>query len=191
MDIFWQLAAELLIKPVETSLAIYADEGEGSELSHQHLLESLRELQFIGKSIDEQTFQVGAQFFSQLIFVGCAPHVPVTPEESEHYLRIEIPRLLVPTLFAHAQPRPVRCLHCKQSDTTWFDQYKSKESNSLKCMHCGELSAFDRLNFHKRACFAQYIIRILPVHESEAAPTDSLLNKLRNQLGIKFGFAYI
>ena len=180
-----------MIKPFDASLAIYADDGEDAEPIHQRLLDTLRALQFIGKSIDEQTYRVGAQFFNHLSFVGCAPHVPVTPEESEQYLRIEIPGLLSPTLFASARPRPVRCLHCKQSDATWFDQYKSKERNSLKCLHCGELSAFSKLDFHKRACFTQNIIRILPVHESEAVPTDSLLNELRNQLGIKFGFAYI
>lgn len=146
-------------------------------------------MEFIDEALEDRRYLSGKQFLNQLSFLGCAPNIVFKPEQGEHFLRIDIPQLTAPTLFLGERTKPVICPQCKQIIDDWASQLS--QGRYATCPHCKAVSPPTQLNFRRKACFTQHIIRISPIFESEAVPNKTLLDQLKSRLDLQFYFAYL
>ena len=176
--------------PPTPSLAIYSTDL-APQLKNDATPEALRALGFIGEQLDERQYLTGDQFLHHICFVGCAPNIALEPAQGEHYLRVDIPHLDAPSLFTAPRTQPVHCPQCKAIIEDWAKQLNPAGVKDVVCPHCDSTSPARTLNFRKKACFTQQLIRISPVFESEAIPNKTLLASLTKLLGLRFQFAYL
>ena len=143
----------------------------------------------LGGRLGPCLFLTGPELFRHISFLGCAPQIPLTPGESEQFLRIYLPRLKRAQLFAADNARIPVCLHCRTPYTGWRAELKAGKQ-ALRCEHCGEQTASTDLKLGKRACYSQHVVQIAPVFEGEAVPTQILLDALENHFDAPFAYAY-
>jgi hypothetical protein len=124
-------------------------------------------------------------------FLGCAPSLPLKPEEGDGYLRISLPVLDAPTLFVSKNVRPVICPACNARIDRWVDNIVLAKAPVVDCPQCKKVTSLQKFNLRKRACFTRTIIQILPVFEAEAVPADFFVNSLNQEFDASFKVAFI
>lgn len=145
----------------------------------------------IGKPVDDFVFLTGERFIDFITFMGCAPRIPLSPDESEHYLRITVPVLDSARLFCAPSCRTPACDSCRAPITNWKELLYPSMHGEFSCPAChAELHA-NTLNVGKRACYSRSVAQISPVFESEAIPSEHLLSALSEQLDTPFRYAFV
>ena len=163
---------------------------DSSHIAHAELIGLLKSIELIGNPIATSQFLAGPRFFSQITFLGCAPNIQVDPKQGTQHIRIAVPELSKPELFsARRAPAPV-CPSCKQEIEHWKQHIGATENGDMICPRCHVSTPVSHLNLRKRACFSKYIIRITPVFESEALPTDGLMDTLSKTFNARFTYAF-
>lgn len=146
---------------------------------------------FLGEPLAENSFLTGERIFDYISFLGCAPNLPLTPEEGNGYLRIVLLALEEPALFLSEKVRPVKCPECAARIDNWVEYIVPDYGPDLSCPQCEKATPLQNLQFRKRACFSRTIIQILPIFESEAVPADSFINALNAEFDARFEIAFI
>ena len=59
------------------------------------------------------------------------------------------------------------------------------------CPHCGQPLPFERIDWRRSAAYGRVFIEISNVYESEAVPTDALLEGLREFSGTAWDYGYL
>lgn len=172
-----------------SSLTLYATASPAA-IDHVRLIEHLESLQLIARPLSETQFLAGERFFHYITFLGCSPAIPLLPEQGEHYIRISVPRLDKPQLFYSLRAHPPLCPACKAPLADWKQTIQMASEGQIECESCQYVANIDQLHFRKRACYAQAVIRIEPVFESEAIPDTALLTALATEFGGEFKYAY-
>lgn len=150
----------------------------------------LAELGLIGAPCGPQTYLAGKRFFDHITFLGCSPRLALRPEAGDDHLRIELFALATPRLFASANAHTPLCPECRQALADWRTVIAQSKNGQMNCGHCGAVIPIDVLNFRRRACYARTLVRISPVFESEAIPTETLLDSIEDRLAMRLRYAY-
>jgi hypothetical protein len=145
----------------------------------------------LGKHLDKNIFLPGEQFFNHITFMGCAPNIPLTPEQGENHIKIQIITLNSPILLADENSPTPLCSGCGTRLLLWKKLIKRARSSQIRCDACHTHLAIQDINFRKRACYSQTAIGVGPVFESEAQPGEGLMNKLAETCNTRFSYAYI
>lgn len=180
----------LPISKLFPALAIYVASPD-TPLDQRALRAKLVSMGFLGEPLAKNSFLSGKRFFDHISFIGCAPNLPLTPEEGNDYLSIVILALDEPALFLSEKVRPVSCAACNGKIEDWVEYIILDNAPVLACPQCQEATLIQNLHFRKRACFSRTIIQILPIFESEAVPADSFINALNAEFDARFEIAFI
>jgi hypothetical protein len=171
------------------SLTLYAA-TDSRHIAHAELIDLLKSIELIGNPVATSQFLAGPRFFSQIVFLGCAPNILIDPKQGTQHIRIAVPVLSKPELFsARLAPAPV-CPACKQEIEHWKQHIGATENGEIICPRCHVSTPVSHLNLRKRACFSKHIIRIAPVFESEAVPADGLMDTLSKIFSVHFTYAF-
>ena len=172
------------------SLTLYTQYNSVGSI-HAELIEALTSLGFIGDPLHASQFLTGPHFFKYITFLGCAPSIPVLPAQGPQFIRVSIPALTKPGLFAGSRAPAPLCSSCKHALDNWKQDIERSENDEITCPRCQASTAVSYLNLRKRACFSQNIVRIEPIFESEALPANGLLETLNKEFDARFAYAYI
>jgi hypothetical protein len=159
--------------------------------SREATIEHLDRSGFIGEAFDaggKQGFLIGERFLQQLTFMGCSPHIELSPPEdggSFCHVRIRGP-LQEPILLAGRNAQPPRCASCRGRVEAWRESLAAWRRRPAEaqviCPRCGKAQHPMDLDWKKQAGCGRLLIEIADVFPGEAVPVASLLKGLE-QLG--------
>ena len=170
------------------SLTLFAREDSASP-ERAKLIARLQSIGLLGQQLDSSLFLSGTELFQHISFLGCAPSIPLTPGESDQFLRIQVPKLERAHLFTADNTRVPVCNTCRTPFAAWQSQLKGG-AHILHCSNCRERTSVMDLKLGKRACYSRQIIQVAPVFEGEAVPSQNLLNELERCFDTPFAYAY-
>ena len=170
------------------SLTLFAREDAASP-AHADLIARLQSIGLLGKPLATSLFLTGPEFFKHISFLGCAPNIPLIPEESDQFMRIHVRLLQRAQLFTADNARPPLCNSCRTPFAAWQAELNADQPG-LRCSHCGERTSAGDLKLGRRACYSRHVIQIAPVFEGEAVPSHILLSELEKQFDSPFAYAY-
>lgn len=171
------------------SLTLYVEYGDRVP-GHRRLIDTLSTLGLIGTELDSNVFLAGPGFFNRVSFLGCSPRLHLDPDNSDDFLHIQVPELLRPTVRAARSGGSPLCPDCRQPISDWRNQAETLAGGKIRCVDCARSYPLAAINLRKRACVSQCIVNITPVYESEAVPSDGLLESLNSALDCRFAYAY-
>ena len=150
------------------------------------LKELLSTLGLMGKPIIDRAidgtiirYEVGDKFLSLLTFMGCSPNIELEPQHDKPYCYIELEQAKAPQFIAGKNIKPTKCPHCKSL------------IHQPSCENCHKEIEPEKLNWRKTAFYASCWITIANIYALEAIPSDSLLNVLEKETGMKWKAAYV
>lgn len=179
----YQSEYSLILYPVESSLSI----------SQKQLIQTLNDIELLGKQESPQRYQLGESFLSLFCFMGCSPDIELFPRDQDTpYCYLETPE---PSDNLHCiiskQPKIPRCPHCKADLIELPQQLQQQYKPVMHCHHCDESIIPSTLNWRKTAVFAKNYILIGNIYEAEAIPDQRLLDLLEQHTQSAWRYAYI
>ena len=147
---------------------------------------------FIGDSfvISPQTeeptgYLIGDEFLKLITFLGCSPHIEVTPPEQltdwGNFCYIELQSFQEPRFYKGLNQLKCSCPSCKSRVTKNLpnlDQW-APESQQVICSKCQQTTLPEDLNWRHGAGFGQFFIRVNSIYPNEAVPTEKLMGLLK------------
>ena len=155
----------------------------------------LRQCGFLGDSLGEGRYRVGGNFFGQITFAGCSPHLKLEPAEEGDadftHLRLweeSRPRLKV----APQRGRP-RCRGCGAAVPGWKErlpQWQEDATSRWHCAECGSEMRVAELDWRQYGVAARLLVEVRQVWPGEALPGDALLRQLESGTGRSWSYAW-
>jgi len=177
-----------LLRP---SLVLYAALAD-HEVPAQSLVALLSSNGLIGRALSEHKFLAGDRFFQSISFLGCSPSIALQPQQGEVYLRIEISSFVRPVLFCAPRAHTPLCRHCGRPFLEdWPLRINQSTDGNMVCKSCDLPNRIEQLNFRRRACYSRSVVAFSPVFESEAVPSEQLMQALQSEFATPFRYAYI
>ncbi len=159
------------------------------------LLSNLKTAGFIGDSFavpssnkksEPKGYLIGEDFLKLITFLGCSPHIEVTPSESMtdggNFCYIEILQFQKPKYFKGLNHPKCSCPQCKSRVTKVLPELEQwiPDSQWVSCPKCRQNTLTENLNWRHSAGFGQFFIVVHSIYPNEAVPTDKLMNLLRS-----------
>jgi len=156
------------------------------------LVSILASLGLTGKPLTTDSWLAGEEFVSLISFLGCSPHIILTPEEGENYCRIRWLNWQHPVFLGHTRSIQPRCPHCKNRINNWkaipqIDRFDTPVS----CPQCQLTTPASGLNWRHEGGYASAALIIEPVHPHEAVPADALLSQLQHLTQCEWRYCYV
>lgn len=180
-------------------LSLYPS-GPVADDARQQVLDTLRQIGFIGERIEapgEPRYLLGEQFLSQVTFLGCSPHIEVTPPaevaeipaaaEAGKFCHVTVTRLEQPRRRIDPTARP-RCPACRKSVGL---KALSVTDGPLECPKCGAANPVADWNWRNLAAEADLFVDVWGVFTSEAVPNDAVLQALAAGTGASWSYFYV
>lgn len=136
-----------------------------------------------------QCYFAGDKFLDLITFMGCSPSISFTPDKTSDkfsFIRLITTPDEITTLTSKHTYAP-HCPGCKKAVKDWRRRITVSE---LKCPMCGETSLPWHYNWRKSAGFGRLFIEITEIYPKEAIPQQSLLDQLKNELGVEWKYFY-
>jgi len=131
-----------------------------TSIPRNRLLEYLHDCGFIGDAFSNGStadFLIGERFLQLITFMGCSPHIELTPPadgRSFCHVRIRGP-LDQPLLLAGGNAQAPRCPSCRGRIEPWrelLDEWHNQAASPIvTCPHCGEKQRPMELNWRRQA----------------------------------------
>lgn len=152
----------------------------------QTLIGALQQIGFLGNPQAARQFSTGAAYLEWVTYLGCSPQITLGEAEAATFIRIKGPDERVQFYSSpHARPR---CRACRQ--TIELQKSPVQPEEIITCPHCKTSSYVAKLDWRRKAGFVRFFIEISNIHESEAVPSDSLLEKLEHLTGQAWDYFY-
>jgi len=171
----------------QTGCLVLAPAPTGEPPERAVLLDHLRDIGFIGESFtrgQEQGFLIGDRFLQLITFMGCSPHIELTPPEdggSFCHVRLLGPEAEALLLIGRNAQAP-RCGECRGRIEDWREQseaWRQQPSlNQVSCPRCGALQRPVDLDWRRQAGAARLLLEVVDVFPGEAVPVPGLLRGL-------------
>lgn len=141
------------------------------------LLDRLHDIGLLRRDTDDDgRYGVGPQFLGLIMFLGCAPNVPLAPAAGgAEPCTIRMLSFATPVLVS-AQPMPaVRCRRCRAAVglPCAYDF-----TTRYRCANCGAAGTLAELDWRQGAGWARLFLDISGIYPHEAVPSDALLEQL-------------
>lgn len=175
-------------------LILYPTDHRFAPENLESFIVRLQSANYIGSQWHGERFLVGEEFLSVISFLGCSPSLQMEPLQDSSDLRFchfhIAPPLEQPKLTTSSTIKPPLCRHCRTALPTWYSQ--SEKSHFLKCTDCDKVSPCEDWIWRKKAmCFVRFQIDICNIFESEAVPSASLLQLLKDLSSTSWDYCYI
>lgn len=167
----------------------------------KRLLSRLHSEGFLGEAfqLDGRThYFTGTAFLSQLIFLGCSPHIETEPPSEEGeiepaarrgaFCHIHVtPVLSSPEFRTNPQAR-VRCPACRQSVPAM--ELLEAQTDLITCNKCGNKASIEAWLWRQNAGLGNLFIEVWSIHPGEAAPTEGFLQVIESAADTPWSFFY-
>ncbi|MCP4992973.1 MAG: hypothetical protein GY934_04180 [Gammaproteobacteria bacterium] len=143
-------------------------------------------------------FLAGDNFLKLICFLGCSPHIELSPPEGagDNFCHIQLHGPFDrPRLITGENTRPPRCIYCKKGGKKdWRLQIGNWEKAPMEeiyqCHHCGKSSTPDSLDWRCYGGFGRLFVEIHSIFPGEAVPSPELLSGL-GQRGEPWKYFYL
>lgn len=159
------------------------------------LLQLLDQLELITRpSHRENHYLPGDGFTSLITFLGCSPNISLLPDDtgtvdSHCFISLITETAEIKCLGYTRQCHP-KCPHCRKRIADWKNADWQQPGALCGCDKCGSQTDYALLNWKHECCFARCGFSIANIYPHEAVPTDQLLEKLQQQTGVAWDYAY-
>lgn len=152
----------------------------------------LNDIGLTGEKISD-FFLCGSQFAQLITFMGCSPHLVMTPPDdgSENFCHIRLLQFDQPKLLTGQQTAPPRCPACRFRISDWENTLKPDDVNDWDCPKCRQQTPVAHLDWRQSAGAGKILIEIKNIFPGEAVPVDKLLAALKNLSGNNWKYFYI
>lgn len=164
-------------------------------------LNSLTHLGLLGPRLQHPgyCYKAGSQFLELICFLGCSPVVLLEQglhqEDDPHWIYLQWQWHSQPVLFVGDNTRPPHCPHCRHRLDDWRTLIQQPENSPADapwiCPNCQQAMPLHNLNWRKRAAFTTIALLINGIHESEAVPSDRLLQTLQQLTANPWDYSYL
>lgn len=169
------------------------------------LLTSLQMDGFIGEPFSsvfkQQTetqsgYLIGREFLKLITFLGCSPHIAVTPPEQltdwGNFCYIEIQHFQAPKYFKGLNQPKFSCPLCKSRVTGALPELQQwlPGSQAVICPKCQQTTLAENLNWRHGGGFGRFFIVVNSIYPNEAVPTDKLMSLLNSVSGEDWDYFY-
>lgn len=176
-------------------LVLYPQTPPQKPIQYSNLLQQLG---LIGAQFElnqHPHYLVGTQFFQHIMFLGCAPFIKTelpTDLNDINFCHIELISDSAPQFFHSAMVRTPSCPQCKYAITDWQTLIAQWQRDKMPydCPQCQHTTSVMKLNWHKKAGFAQDMINIWGIFEGEAMPSDDFLFQLKQYTQVLWHYCY-
>lgn len=163
-------------------LVLYPLDPEWGGDSLSGLRHVLEQTGFIGEARQPGEFLVGTEYLSLVTYLGCSPQISLGEAEIATRIYLREPDA-APRLNAGANLKPPRCKTCRQTIPLAVARLQLQT-----CPHCSRPL---KLDWRRSAAFGRVFIEISNVYESEAIPSEALLECLHEATGVTWDYYYI
>ena len=144
-------------------------------------------------------FSAGHRFLELITFLGCSPHIEISPSKDEKtgfcYVQIAVLKTGPEYIAGGLTNRQPRCSHCRDSvpqwRTAWKRGGKNPNSVSVTCPSCGTSQALTTLHWPKDTGFAQFYLLVENIFPGEAVPVPELMALLGKFSGCDWRYFHI
>jgi hypothetical protein len=154
----------------------------------------LKELQIIGPPLAAAGFSAGEGFSRHVIYTGCAPHLVMQPpaDGSLQFCHVVLHGPFArPHLVTGPNTVPPRCPACRTRLQDWRDQRQAwDDDRPARCAACGHSCAPSALDWRGHAITGCVLVELRNVFPAEAAPSDLLMQHLREATGSAWRYAW-
>ncbi len=148
-------------------------------------------------SLGEGHYLVGEGFLQQISFMGCSPHIELTPPSDDSpfcHIRVQGP-LPQPILHLGKNAQAPRCPACRGRVDDWRKHSAVWPAQALRdcvlCPRCGSLQRPVDLIWRRSAGAGRLFIHVEDVFPGEAVPVPSLLKGLENISAGAWDYFYV
>lgn len=172
-------------------LVLYPSDPHYSWESDEAIVRVLYEAGLIATRLDKTQPEIGYlcgdRFLSLITFLGCAPNIALAPQgDGREFCFVGLPpTVATPAAHFGVNAKPAQCRACKNPVRALSDV------TEICCSHCGTPTLAWQLNWRRSACWARTVINVWNIYESEAVPSDTLLNYLANHSETPWRYCYI
>jgi hypothetical protein len=170
--------------------------------SQSALVSAMTQIGLVGKTLgslpERERFLAGERFLQLISFLGCSPHIELTPQagggDDFCYLDVLGPWAL-PRLFRGRNSRPPGCPSCGRRQDGLHLQLQPgaelPEALRWQCAHCGAGHHPALWNWRQQGGAARIALSINGIFPSEALPGEELLARLKALHGDPWGYCYV
>lgn len=163
-------------------LVLHPLDPEWTVASLTGLQQALKTLGLLGKARQPGEFLAGSEYLNLVTYLGCSPQISLG--EAETATRITLCESTPsPRLNAGTNVKSPRCKTCRQTI-----ELADARLQLQTCSHCGQPL---KLDWRRSAALGRVFIEISNVYESEAVPSEALLERLREATGMVWDYCYI
>lgn len=173
-------------------LMLYPVLPTGSKPETGIIISVLKDCGLISGEKIHDHYLAGKSFLELLTFLGCAPNICLTPQESVKYCHIVIrPVQPVSHCLGYTATATPRCPNCKNKIPHW-KQIQNHEQGATVCVcrHCQATTAMQDLNWKQECAYGCMAIEIINIHPFEAVPSENLLQALHDATGTGWNYSY-
>lgn len=149
-------------------------------------VEQLHQTGLIGENRRLGLFSTGLAYLEKITYLGCSPQITLGEAETATIIRLNGP-YDKPEFRSSARVKP-RCRLCWQ--TLDLDKFPIRADETMTCPHCKISSRAVEFDWRHKAAFGRIFVEISNVFESEAVPSDSLLEMLERMTGQAWDYFY-
>ena len=168
-------------------------------------IQLLQDNEFISStwSYNKEDFYLAAKKFTTLLmFCGCAPRIQFSPEENgepgSNFVAVKFISLANNSFYPGKNPFNYTCSRCKTAipitDSKIADSIsfvnKNIEGAGFFCPSCAHEYFYQKINWRRKAGFGKFFIEIRGIFESEALPSDELLQMLTRLTHSQWAYFY-
>ena len=160
----------------------------------------LRDSGFIGDRLGASrpdAFLVGDGFLQLITFMGCSPHIELTPPAhggSFCHVRLRGP-YPSPRLLYGRNTLPPSCGQCRKRLPQWrehlADWARSPAAADVLCPHCGHRQRPLDLNWKRSAGAGRLFVQVEDVFPGEAVPVAGFMRGLAQAGGVEWAYFYV
>jgi len=172
----------------------------GVPINTGHLIQALRDTGFMAEPLavpdGTQAWLIGDRFLQLLTFMGCSPHIEVSPPADGSfdfcYVRLSGPHSNIQLRTAR-NTAPPRCPACRYRIADWKALLKVHPypGNLYCCTQCETQSHWYDLDWRQSAGSGRLFLEVTQIFPSEVIPGDELLALLRSVTKIPWRYFYL
>ena len=155
----------------------------------------LSDLDIIADELAPSIFRAGDGFSRHVVYAGCAPYLLMQPPQDGS---LNFCHVALHGPFRHARlvtgPNTVkpRCPLCRTRFEDWRSRLADWQHNHVtaRCAGCGQAFRPTLLDWRGHAISGRVLIELRNVFPGEASPSDRLLQRLSDETGLDWQYAW-
>lgn len=184
--------------PPEAALLVLTPADPGAAPHREAVVEALRAVGLIGAPVATdrgQHYLTGDRFFQLVTFLGCSPHLQLTPPDDPvpppagSFCTVAVGRPLPAPRLRHGRLTTApRCPECGSPLVHW---QAAAGGAAVTCPGCARQTSLADLNWRRNAGIGRLFVDLWAVYPREAVPAPELLETLERATGEPWRHFYL